>query len=258
MRHSEGKPSSYFRINGLNSIYLNITAEETANRIDTSDAVRKRMAALGQSAPEGMEFILSSDRTDSIREELDKIYFRSGLTVLILLVFIVLVTRDPRYTLLITVSLVVNIAVALIFYRLLGIEIQLYSLAGITISLNLVIDNTIVMCDHYMRRRDRKAFPAILAATLTTAGALVVVFLLDEEVRLNLRDFVTVVIINLLVSLVVALFLVPTLADKMGVCPGFAADSGEEHGAEEWRSSCRGSTEAISVSPCDGAGRSFC
>jgi len=219
VRHSEGKPSSYFRINGLNSIYLNITAEETANQIDTSDAVRKRMAALGQSAPEGMEFILSSDRTDSIREELDKIYFRSGLTVLILLVFIVLVTRDPRYTLLITVSLVVNIAVALIFYRLLGIEIQLYSLAGITISLNLVIDNTIVMCDHYMRRRDRKAFPAILAATLTTAGALVVVFLLDEEVRLNLRDFVTVVIINLLVSLVVALFLVPALADKMGVCP---------------------------------------
>ena len=217
VRHSEGKPSSYFRINGLNSIYLNIVAGETANQIETSDAVAARMEKIRETAPEGMEFILGSDRTESIREELDKIYFRSGLTVLILLVFIVIVTRDPRYTLLITISLAVNLAVALIFYRLLGIEIQLYSLAGITISLNLVIDNTIVMCDHYMRRRDRRAFPAILAATLTTAGALVVVFLLDEEVRLNLRDFVTVVIINLLVSLAVALFLVPALADRMRV-----------------------------------------
>lgn len=217
VRRSEGSPDSYFRINGLNSIYLNITAEESANQIDTSDAVKKAMKGISEAAPEGMRFILDSDRTDSIREELDKIYFRTGLTVLILLLFIMAVTRDFRYTLLIVISLAMNLAIALILYRALGTEIHLYSLAGITISLNLIIDNTIVMCDHYMRRRDRRAFPSILAATLTTAGALVVVFLLDEKVRLNLGDFVVVVIVNLAVSLLVALFLVPALADRMGV-----------------------------------------
>ncbi len=60
---------------------------------------------------------------------------------------------------------------------------------GITVSLNLVIDNTIVMSDHYLRRRDRKAFMSILAATLTTMGALVIIFFLDEKIRLNLQDF---------------------------------------------------------------------
>lgn len=217
VRHSEGKPTSHFRINGLNSIYINITAEETANQIETSDAVAEKMCQVRESAPEDMRFILSSDLSEPIREELDKIYFRSALTVLILLLFMAVVTRDVRYTLLVTISLAINIAVALIFYSLLGTEIQLYSLAGITISLNLIIDNTIVMCDHYLRRRDRKVFPAILAATLTTAGALVVVFMLDEDVRLNLQDFVIVVVVNLLVSLAVALFLVPALADKIGM-----------------------------------------
>ena len=47
---------------------------------------------------------------------------------------------------------------------------------------------------------------SILAATLTTMGALVIIFFLDEKIRLNLQDFAAVVIINLGVSLLVALF----------------------------------------------------
>ena len=108
---------------------------------------------------------------------------------------------------LIVTSLAVNVAIAVIFYYAFGLEMQLYSLAGITVSLNLVIDNTIVMSDHYLRRGNRKAFMSVLAATLTTMGALVIIFFLDEKIRLNLQDFAAVVIINLGVSLLVALFL---------------------------------------------------
>ncbi len=152
-----------------------------------------------------------------IREELDKIYFRTGLTVLILLVFVWLITRKLKYLFLIVTSLAVNIAVALIFYYLFGLEMQLYSLAGITVSLNLVIDSTIVMTDHILHRRNLKAFLSVLAATLTTMGALVIIFFLDEKIRLNLQDFAAVVIINLAVSLMVALFFVPSMIEKIGL-----------------------------------------
>ena len=49
---------------------------------------------------------------------------------------------------------------------------QLYSLAGITISLNLVIDNTIVMTDHILHRRNLKAFVSVLAGVLTKRAVL--------------------------------------------------------------------------------------
>lgn len=233
--HTEGTPDSYFRINGLNSIYLNLTAAEDANQLKVGDEVARCIDRLRRKAPAGMSFLLANDNTDTIRKELDKIYFRTGLTVLILLVFIVIVTRNVRYTLLTVISLAINLAVAVIFYRFFSTEIQLYSLAGITISLNLVIDNTIVMCDHYMRRRDRRAFPAILAATLTTAGALIVVFLLNDEIKRNLEDFVIVVVVNLLVSLIVALFLVPALAERMG-CVKAYSKAAEKRGKHRLRS----------------------
>lgn len=94
---------------------------------------------------------------------------------------------------------------------------QLYSLAGITVSLNLVIDSTIIMTDHILHRRNLKAFISVLAATLTTVGALVIIFFLDEKIRLNLQDFAAVMIINLGISLLVALFFVPAMIGKTGM-----------------------------------------
>lgn len=217
VRHVEERPQSYYRINGLNSVYLYVTAEETANQLNLSGEVKHLMGELQQKMPPGYEVHISYDATEYIQKELDKIYFRTGLTVLILLLFVALITRNLRYLFLIVASLVVNISVAVILYYTFGLEMQLYSLAGITISLNLVIDNTIVMTDHILHRRNLKAFVSVLAATLTTIGALVIIFFLDEKIRLNLQDFAAVVIINLAVSLFVALFFVPSMIDKIGL-----------------------------------------
>ena len=215
--HVEAEPTSYYRINGLNSIYLNLTAEETANQLELSKQVKQTMWELEQKMPSGYEVHIGYDATEHIQKELDKIYFRTGLTVLILLIFVALITWNLRYLFLIVTSLSVNLAIAFIFYYALGLEMQLYSLAGITISLNLVIDNTIVMTDHIRRRQNLEAFVSVLAATLTTVGALVIIFFLDDKLRLDLQDFAAVVIINLLVSLFVALFFVPAMIQKIGM-----------------------------------------
>lgn len=220
IEHKEAEPTGYFRINGLNSVYLSVTAAADANQIETGQAVKQRLSELAGDLPAGYEVHKSYDATEYIQQELDTIYFRTALTVLILLLFVLAITRSWRYLLLIVTSLSVTVLIAFIFYYLLGLEMQLYSMAGITISLNLVIDNTIVMADHILRRRNLKAFMAILAATLTTMGALVIIFFMNERIRLNLQDFAAVVIINLAVSLLVALFLVPALMDKLNMVSG--------------------------------------
>ena len=215
--YREMPPNSYFRINGLNSIYLRIYATENANQLRLGKAVKEAVTSIKQSLPKGYEMHINYDATELITRELNKIYIRTVLTVLILLVFVFLTTFNARYLLLITLSLYFNIAIAFIFYYLLGLEIQLNSLAGITISLSLLIDNTIIMTDHYLRNRDRKAFISILAATITSVGALAMIFFLNENIRLNLQDFAAVVIINLMVSLAVSLFFVPATIEKMKI-----------------------------------------
>ncbi len=213
--HGEAPPTGYFRINGLNSIYLSLKAAPDANQIELSSKVKEFLA--GSQLPEGFMLTLGYDASERISAELDNIWFRTGLTVLILLVFVALITLNWRYLLVITISLAMNLCVAFVAYWLLKVEIQLYSLAGITISLNLIIDNLIVMTEHITRRHNLRAFTAILAATLTTIGAVSVIFFLDEKTLLSLKDFIIVVIVNLTVSLIVALFLVPALVERIGL-----------------------------------------
>ena len=216
----EEEPQSYYRINGLNSVYLSITAEETANQLKLSTEIMEEMENIKLSLPQGYEVYVSYDATEYIRNELNKIYYRTALTVIILLAFVWLITRRLKYLFLIVTSLAVNVSVAMIFYYLFGLEMQLYSLAGITVSLNLVIDSTIVMTDHILHRHNLKAYMSVLAATLTTMGALVIIFFLDEKIRLNLQDFAAVIIINLAVSLAVSLFFVPSMIEKIGLVKG--------------------------------------
>jgi multidrug efflux pump subunit AcrB len=217
VHHAEREPSGYYRINGLNSIYLNLTAEESANQLRLNGQVERTMREVEASLPAGYEIHASYDATEYIQAELNKIYIRSGLTVLILTLFVLLITRNGRYLFLVTTSLFIDLAIAVIFYYLFELEIQLYSLAGITISLSLIIDNAIIMTDHIMHKGDRNAFMPILTATVTTVGALSMIFLLDERIRLNLQDFAAVVMINLMVSLFVALLFVPALVERIGL-----------------------------------------
>jgi len=215
--YEEEAVSSMFRINGLNTIYLSIMAEEDANQLHLSRKVRQLLAELEKDLPHGYELHLLHDVSEFIQQEMRKIYFRSGLTVLLLLSFIVLIYRNVRYSLLILFSLIANVGIAVIFYYLFGLEIQLYSLAGLTISLTLIIDNAIIISDQIINRGNKKVFLAILTATLTSIGALAAILWLDQTMRANLEDFVWIIIINLAVSLFVAIFLVPALIEKMNV-----------------------------------------
>ena len=67
------------------------------------------------------------------------------------------------------------------FYSsLFRLEIHLYSMAGIAVSFGMIISNMIVMTDHIKYHHNRKVGISLMAATLTTVGALVVIFFLDE------------------------------------------------------------------------------
>lgn len=215
--YREQEPRSYFRINGLNTVYINLYASERANQLLLSDQVKETLRDIQEKFPPGYELHKSSDNTNSIKDEIHKIEVRTVLSLLILLLFIFLISRNLRYLFLIVCSLMINLCIALIGYYLFGVEIQLYSLAGITVSLGLILDNIIVRADSLLYPCKQNVFTALLAATLTTIAALTVVFFLDENIRLNLRDFAVVLIINFVVSLLIVLLLIPALVDRLHI-----------------------------------------
>ena len=209
------EPGSYYRVNGLNTIYLNIYVDAQANKIALSGKLQKQMEDLEQQLKKGVYLTMTYDGAKERVSELQKLVWRSLMALGILLIVIWLAKREWKYLTIMVVTLAAIILTAVIAYRLFDIRLHIYSLAGITVSLGLVIDASVVMTDHYSYYRNRKAFLAIMAALLTTIGSLVVVFWLPEFIQKDLYDFAWIIIINQSVALLVAYAFTPALIDQM-------------------------------------------
>ncbi len=215
VRYNEQKPHSYFRINGLNAINIVFYSESKINSIKLAGKITAKMFEISNKLPNGYSLRLSYDASKDIAEEINKISLRALFSLVILLIFVLITSRNFNYLLIILISLSANLLIAVIFYYALGLEIHLYSLAGITISFGIIIDNSIIMIHHIKQHKNLKVFLSIFAATATTIASLSIIFFLKENQKNNLLDFAWVIIINLSVSLFIALFLVPALMNKI-------------------------------------------
>ncbi len=213
--YQQSRPvTEFYRINGKNALNLTIIAEKGANQIRLSQEIRENLVEIKKLLPPSYQLTVEQDASEYILENLRKTGVQAGLAVLILLIFVWLTIRKWWYLGLISVSLFVNLALSFILFYVFKVEIHLYSLAALTTSLGIIIDNAIVMIDHYQRHRNLKVFMGLLGATLANVAGLVVIFFLPEENRLELTDFSLVMLITLLVSLPVALFFVPSVMEK--------------------------------------------
>jgi len=208
---AQQQPNAYYRINGENAINIVVYAKKNSNAINLTSQTEETINIITKNLPSGYTLEKAYKSTEYIEKELNKIYKRTFLTLLILLLFVAIVSRNIKYILIISLSLITNISLAFVVYYFLKVQIHLYSLAGITVSLGLIIDNAIVMTDHLLYRKNLNIYTALLASTLTTAASLTVIWLLPDELKLNLRDFSLIIIINLAVSLLVSLFYTPAL-----------------------------------------------
>ena len=210
----EKQPDSYYRINAMNSVYVNVFADKDASVVGVSGKVKKALEEAGNSFI-AQHSTLTYDRAEMQMKEFRTLLIRSSLTLVILLLFVWLAGgRKWTYTGIITIALLANILIAVMLYWFFDIRLHPMSMAGITVSLGIIIDSTIVMVDHYGYYRNRSAFIGILAAMLTTIGSLVIVFWLPDFLRHDLKDFSVVVIINLAIAIIVASIFVPALIEK--------------------------------------------
>ena len=217
LNYKKRRESNFYRINGLNTINLSISADTDVNIIKASSELRKRMEEVQANLSDGFYIFLTNDAAKDVLKELNKLIKRTFLSLLILFLFIWISSRSGRYLSIIAVALFANVLISVIFFYLFDIELNLISLTGVAVSFGIMIDTTIVMVDHYSYYRNRSVFIAILAALLTTIGSLVIIFFMPDYVRGTLNDFATIIIINLVVALFVALFFVPAIIDRNGL-----------------------------------------
>lgn len=217
------RSDQYFRLNGRTAVQVVLVARADANQLVASSAVRAALADLAPLLPPDHGVRVEYDAADYLRENLSRMAVQSGAALALLVLVILLSVRQIKYSMLILVSLTVNLLLSVVVFYLFGITLHLYSLAALTVSLGLLVDNSIVMIDHYGRYRNRRVMTALLGATLTTWAALSVIWFLPDQTRNDLMEFGWILLITLATSLVVAYGFVPACMEQWRMATQAAA-----------------------------------
>jgi len=212
---------------GKPAALINVARQVEGNTLEVADSVAGIVAALAPSLPPGVHLKRVYDQAalvrDAVRSVRDAMLIGAVLAVLVLLLFL----RHGRITAISAAAIPVTLAVTVFVMWLIGQTFNLMTLGAMAIAIGLVIDDAVVITENIARHLrltdDRKQ--AIRAAvqeliwpvttsTLTTVVVFLPLGLLQGVVGQFFAALATTLTVAVLVSLVLALTIIPLLAEQ--------------------------------------------
>ncbi|MCH2101890.1 MAG: efflux RND transporter permease subunit, partial [Planctomycetes bacterium] len=226
-------PESYFKVNGEFAVGMSVQKETSAN---TFEVCRELATVIKEKVPldpayGGMEFSIFWNQGENVQSALESLVRDAILGGLIASMVLMLFLRRLRYTLLIAASIPFSVLITLAFLYFAGETFNILTMTGITVSIGMLVDNSVVIVESIFARRERgeslreacangpsEVMLAVITATLTTVVVFVPLIFMGEDQ--NARVLTGAVGVPLCVSLVAALLLaiviVPVVCYRLG------------------------------------------
>ena len=126
-----------------------------SNALDTVQAVKQRLTEIKSGLPEGVEVVVTYDRSGLIREAVDtlqsKLIEESVVVALVCIIFLL----HLRSSMVAIMTLPIGILAAFVVMRLQGVTANIMSLGGIAIAIGAMIDAAIVMIENMHKHLER-------------------------------------------------------------------------------------------------------
>lgn len=217
--------ASVVRFNGEPGIGLMVFKRSDANTIETSERVRESIAGIEEKF--GVNIALAYDSSEFIKDSLEGIQEDLMLAVLTVAFVILLFLGSWRGSLVVLLSIPTSLVSTLIFVKLFGFSLNLMSLLGAALVVGIVVDDAIVVLENIYRHMEQGEDPvtaalqssreigaAVVGISLTLAIVFLPVALVSGIAGKIFREFGLVVVCATLLSLLVALTLIPLLASR--------------------------------------------
>src|SRR4029453_15079689 len=228
---------------GGNAAAISVSQQVGANILTVRKGVEAAPGELRTALPAGLQLVKTYDLAEFVQNAIanvrDAILIGAALAVLVLLFFL----RDWRLTLVAACTLPLTVVCTFFFMWVVGESINLMSMGGMAIAIGLVIDDAVVVVENIHRRlaegggdeavetATRELVAPIVGSTLTTVVVFAPLGLLSGVVGDFFKALSITLSVAVLISLVLALTLIPLLSAFAHRSPKVAKAEGEHHGA---------------------------
>ncbi len=228
------------RVRGRESVELAIYKEGDANTVQVANRLGVRLDRIRESLPEDMELVKIYDQSRFISSAVNNVKnaaFVGGIFAIIVLYGFL---RDSRSTTIVGIAIPISVIGTFLLMYTNDVSLNIMSLGGIALAVGMLVDNSIVVLENIVRKREQgegileaakngtsEVASAVVAATLTTIAVFFPMVFISGIAGQLFRDQALTVTFALLFSLVVALTVIPMLS-SLGAGNRYAGEDDDE------------------------------
>jgi hydrophobic/amphiphilic exporter-1 (mainly G- bacteria), HAE1 family len=225
VRNSFKEREAITRLNGREAVEIAIYKEGDANTVNAAKNIKSRLSVLQNDLPENMEIAEVYDQSVFIESAVNEVVNAAIIGGILAVVILYLFLRNFWTTVIISVSIPVSVIATFNLMYGNDISLNIMSLGGIALGIGLLVDNSIVVLENIARHRDMgksvmesaregagEVGMAVVASTLTTIAVFFPLIFVEGIAGQLFRDQSLTVTFALLVSLAVAVTLIPMMA----------------------------------------------
>ncbi len=218
----------YAKLNGEPGLLISFEKQTGYATGDVTDSILAKFSSLEKSEENGIHFAVLMDQGVYIdiivRSILQNMILGASLAIIILIIFL----RDIRPTIIIACAIPFSVIFAIVLMYFSGITLNIISMSGLTLGIGMLVDNSIVVIENIFRMRKEgesikkasvygagQVAGAITASTLTTMCVFLPIVFTDGLTRQLFVDMGLTIAYTLGASLIVALTLVPAMAQGL-------------------------------------------
>ena len=216
------------KIRDENTVRIGIIKSPDGNTVEVAREVIKRLPAIEAQLPQGVELTVTSDDSievaDTVNDTITNIALGMALTALVLLFFL----HDFRSTLIVALSMPISVIPTFAAMQQLGMSLNLMSLMGLSTSVGVLIQNSVVVLENIFRHKemghDRRTaaaagtsevVTAVLASTLTNIAVFLPMATMSGIAGLFLVEFAISISAATIFSMLISFTLTPMLASRI-------------------------------------------
>ncbi|NQS90228.1 efflux RND transporter permease subunit, partial [Patescibacteria group bacterium] len=215
------------RVNGKPAVIIALRRASGANTVKVSNRILAQLKDIENSV-KGIKLSVIFEGAKIIKESMGNLLNTIILAVILCGVIIFIFLRSFRSTIVVLISIPVSIIATFIVMNLFGVTMNIVSMGGLALGVGLFVDNSIVVLESIFRHRERgepagqgaiigssEVATAITASTLTTICVFFPIVFVPGIAGQIFRDMALTITFSLLISLFVALTLVPLVSSRI-------------------------------------------
>ena len=222
--HVDQRSISHF--NNQPTVLLDLNRVVTSDEISTTKVAREQLTALAKKYP-FVKFSEVDAPAEYTMASLAGVVQSLGEGILLTAIVLLLFLHAWRNALVVMVAIPSSLLATVIAMRIFGFTLDIVSLMGLSLTIGILVDDSIVVLENITRHRDMGEKPedAAISGRAEIGGAAVAITLVDVVVFLPMaflsgivgkfmKEFGVVVVVATLFSLFVSFTLTPVLAAK--------------------------------------------